>query len=118
MSFTWPAGFEFVDAIVGGVIPNQFIPAVEKGLKEYMVDGPLAGYPTTDFRATLYFGSYHTVDSKEVAFKSAARLSFRKGWMEAKPILLEPIYKVRIMIPEEFMGDWTDADYQCRYSSR
>jgi elongation factor G len=97
-------GFEFVDAVVGGAIPQQFIPAVEKGLRENIADGPLAGFPTTDFRATLYFGSYHKVDSKEVAFKAAARLSFRKGWMEAKPILLEPIYKVRIVIPEEFMG--------------
>jgi elongation factor G len=99
------SGFEFVDAIVGGAVPNQYIPAVEKGLRENIADGPLAGYPTTDFRATLFFGSYHKVDSKEVAFKSAARLSFRKGWMDASPILLEPVYSVRIMIPEEFMGD-------------
>lgn len=99
------SGFEFVDAIVGGVIPNQFIPAVEKGLRENMGDGPLAGFPATDFRATLFFGSYHKVDSKEIAFKSAARISFRKGWMEANPILLEPVYIVTIIIPEEFMGD-------------
>lgn len=99
------SGFEFVDAIVGGSVPNQYIPAVEKGLRENIADGPLAGFPTTDFRATLFFGSYHKVDSKEVAFKAAARISFRKGWLEASPILLEPVYSVRIMIPEEFMGD-------------
>lgn len=99
------AGFEFVDAIVGGVIPNSFIPAVEKGLREYMSDGPLAGYPATDFKATLFFGSYHKVDSKEIAFKQAARLSFKKGWMEATPILLEPVYNATIFIPEEYMGD-------------
>ncbi|MBU1023873.1 elongation factor G, partial [bacterium] len=99
------AGFEFVDAIVGGVIPNTFIPAVEKGLREYMADGPLAGYPATDFKATLFFGSYHKVDSKEIAFKQAARLSFKKGWIDANPILLEPVYNATIYIPEEYMGD-------------
>ena len=98
------SGFEFEDAIVSGVVPNQFIPAVEKGLRENMSDGPLAGYPATDFKATLFFGSYHKVDSKEIAFKLAARLSFRRGWMEASPILLEPIYNVHIIIPEDFMG--------------
>jgi len=97
-------GFEFVDAIVSGVVPNQFIPAVEKGLRENLGDGPLAGFPATDFKATLYFGSYHKVDSKEIAFKLAARKAFRKGWMDASPILLEPVYNVRIVIPEEFMG--------------
>jgi len=99
------SGFEFVDAIVSGVVPNQFIPAVEKGLRENMSDGPLAGFPATDFKATLFFGSYHKVDSKEIAFKLAARKSFRIGWMEASPILLEPIYNVSITIPEEFMGN-------------
>ena len=99
------AGFEFEDNIVGGAIPKGFIPAVEKGLRENMVKGPMAGFPVVDFKATLYFGSYHEVDSSEMSFKLAARLSFRKGIMDAGPILLEPIMNVEVMVPEEYLGD-------------
>jgi elongation factor G len=99
------AGFEFEDSIVGGAIPKGFIPAVEKGLRENMVKGPLAGFPVVDFKATLYFGSYHDVDSSEMSFKLAARLSFRKGILEAGPILLEPIMNVEVTVPEDYLGD-------------
>ncbi|NLL37288.1 MAG: elongation factor G [Fretibacterium sp.] len=99
------AGFEFVDSIKGGVVPSNFIPAVEKGLREYMVQGPLAGFPVVDFRAELFFGSYHEVDSSEMSFKLATRLSFRKGIMDASPILLEPIMNVEVTVPDQYMGD-------------
>ncbi|MGI6175734.1 MAG: elongation factor G [Christensenellales bacterium] len=97
--------FEFVDNIVGGVVPRQYIPAVEKGLRESMKKGVLAGYPMVNIRCTLYDGKYHPVDSKEIAFISAARLAYRKGCAEANPILLEPIYSVAINTPDEYMGD-------------
>ncbi len=100
-----PGGdFEFVDEIVGGVVPKNFIPAVEKGLQEARKRGVIAGFPTIGFRASLHFGSYHDVDSSELAFKLAATLAFKKGIAEAKPILLEPIYEVTVMTPETFMG--------------
>ncbi len=99
------SGFEFEDSIVGGAIPKGFIPAVEKGLRENMIKGPLAGFPVVDFKATLFFGSYHDVDSSEMSFKLAARLSFRKGIMEAGPILLEPIMNVEVTVPEDYLGD-------------
>ncbi|MBR1671364.1 MAG: elongation factor G, partial [Fretibacterium sp.] len=99
------AGFEFVDSVVGGAVPRNFIPAVEKGLREYMVAGPLAGFPVVDFRAELYYGSYHDVDSSEMSFKLATRLSFRKGIMDASPVLLEPIMNVEVTVPDQFMGD-------------
>jgi len=99
------SGFEFVDEIFGGAVPKQFIPAVEKGLREIMQKGVLAGYPTTDFRAVLYDGSYHPVDSNEISFKLAAHLAFKKAIPEAGPVLLEPIMNVTITIPEEFTGD-------------
>jgi len=99
------SGFEFVDEIRGGVVPSQFIPAVEKGLKEIMQNGVLAGYPTTDFRAALYDGSYHVVDSSEISFKLAAHLAFKKAIPQAGPILLEPIMDVVVTVPEEFLGD-------------
>lgn len=99
------AGFEFVDEVFGGHVPRNFIPAVEKGLREAMTKGVLAGYPVTDFRAALYDGSSHPVDSSEIAFKLAAHLAFKKGMEEANPILLEPIMKVTIIVPEQFMGD-------------
>ncbi|RCK80670.1 MAG: Translation elongation factor G-related protein [Candidatus Ozemobacter sibiricus] len=100
-----PGGdFEFVDEIVGGVVPKNFIPAVEKGLQEARKRGVIAGFPTIGFKATLHFGSYHDVDSSELAFKLAATLAFKKGIAEAKPILLEPIYEVTVMTPESFMG--------------
>ena len=99
------SGFEFVDEIRGGVVPSQYIPAVEKGLREIMQKGVLAGYPTTDFRAVLYDGSYHPVDSSEISFKLAAHLAFKKAIPQAGPVLLEPIMNVTITVPEEFMGD-------------
>lgn len=98
-------GFEFVDKVVGGVVPRNFIPAVEKGLRENLSRGVLAGFPIVGLRATLYDGSYHPVDSSEMAFKTAARLSLRKGCAEANPVLLEPIYRAEIIVPDEYMGD-------------
>ena len=97
--------FEFVDKIVGGVVPRQYIPAVEKGLRESLGRGVLAGYPMVNLRATLYDGSYHPVDSSEMAFKVAASLAYKKGCAEAGPTLLEPIYKLVVTIPDEYMGD-------------
>ena len=99
------ADFIFEDKIVGGVVPRQYIPAVEKGLKESIQKGVLAGYPVVGLKCTLYDGSYHTVDSSEMAFKVAANLAFKKGIAEANPILLEPIMKVVVTIPDEYMGD-------------
>jgi len=99
------SGFEFVDKIRGGSVPNSYIPAVEKGLREIIKKGVLAGYPTTDFRAALYDGSFHTVDSSEIAFKLAAHLAFKKGIPDASPVLLEPIMNFTITIPEGFTGD-------------
>ena len=98
-------GFEFVDKIVGGVIPRQYIPSVEKGIVEAMEHGILAGYPVTDFRATVYDGSYHDVDSSDMAFKIAASMGFKKGMEQSQPTLLEPIMKVEVIVPEEFVGD-------------
>ena len=98
-------GFKFIDSVVGGAVPRNFIPAVEKGLREYMVCGPLAGFPVVDFSAELYYGSYHDVDSSEMSFKLATRLSFKKGIMDAGPVLLEPVMDVEVTVPERFMGD-------------
>ena len=97
--------FEFVNEIFGGAIPRNFIPAVEKGIQESRQKGVLAGFPTVDFRVVLYDGSYHDVDSSEMAFKIAGSLAFKKGIREAKPILLEPIMNVEVQGPEEFAGD-------------
>lgn len=97
--------FEFVDKVVGGVVPRNFIPSVEKGLRENLPKGVLAGYPMVGLRAILYDGSYHPVDSSEMAFKTAARLAYKKGCMDASPALLEPIYHVEVLIPDEYMGD-------------
>src|SRR4051812_819598 len=97
--------FEFVNDVFGGAIPKNFIPAVEKGILEARSKGVLAGYPTVDFRVTLYDGSYHDVDSSEMAFKIAGSLAFKKGVREAKPILLEPVMNVEVSAPEEFAGD-------------
>ncbi|MFZ5974919.1 MAG: elongation factor G [Bacillota bacterium] len=99
------ADFEFIDKIVGGVVPRQYIPAVEKGLRESVARGVLAGYPVVGIRCTLYDGSFHSVDSSEMAFKTAARLAFKKGCALASPVLLEPIYRVEVLIPDEYMGD-------------
>ena len=98
-------GFEFVDAIVGGAIPKTYIPAVEKGILESCQKGVLAGYPCIDFRVTLDDGSFHAVDSSEMAFKVAGSLAFKKAAQEAKPVLLEPIMEVTIIAPDDFMGD-------------
>lgn len=97
--------FEFVDKIFGGAVPRNYIPAVEKGLVEAMEEGVLAGFPAVDIRATLLDGSYHNVDSSEMAFKIAASLAYKKGMMEANPVLLEPIVNVEVKVPENFMGD-------------
>lgn len=97
--------FEFTEEVFGGSVPRQYFPAVEKGLQEALDEGVLAGFPVTSIKATLFDGSYHTVDSSEMAFKMAARLSFRKGMEGAKPVLLEPIMNVEVIIPENFMGD-------------
>lgn len=97
-------GFEFVDAITGGVIPREYIKPVEEGVREAMEAGILAGYPMTDIRVTLHFGSYHEVDSSEMAFKIAGSLAFKDAAQKADPVLLEPIMKVEIVAPEEYMG--------------
>lgn len=99
------AGFEFVNEIVGGVIPREYIPAVEKGIKEQMENGVIAGYPMVDVKATLYDGSYHDVDSSEMAFKIAGSMAFKEGAKKANPVLLEPIMKVEVVTPEDYMGD-------------
>ncbi|CAI2633786.1 MULTISPECIES: elongation factor G [Lactobacillaceae] len=98
-------GFEFENAIVGGVVPREYIPSVEQGLKESMANGVLAGYPLIDVKAKLYDGSYHDVDSSEAAFKVAASLALRNAAKSAGPVILEPIMKVDIVVPEEYMGD-------------
>lgn len=98
-------GFEFADKIVGGVIPQQYRPAVEKGIVEAMQEGVVAGYPVVDIKVSLVDGSYHTVDSSEMAFKIAGSLGFKKGILACQPILLEPIVKIDIEIPDEYMGD-------------
>jgi elongation factor G len=98
-------GFEFGNKIVGGVVPKQYIPAVEKGLREAMAEGVLAGYPVVDLTATLVDGSYHTVDSSEMAFKVAASQALKKAFDAASPALLEPILEVDVVVPDEFMGD-------------
>jgi elongation factor G len=99
------AGFEFVDKIVGGAIPRQFIPSVEKGIVEAKNVGVLAGFPCVDFRVTLYDGSFHDVDSSDMAFKIAGSMGYKKGCEQAKPTLLEPIMKMVVTVPEENMGD-------------
>lgn len=96
---------QFVDKVVGGAVPRNFIPAVEKGLRDCISNGVLAGYPVVGLKATLYDGSYHPVDSSEMAFKVAASIAYKKGLEEAKPILLEPIMNVKILVPDSYMGD-------------
>ncbi len=98
-------GFEFEDAVVGGVVPGRFVPAVEKGIIEALESGVVAGYKVVDVKVTLFDGSYHDVDSDEHSFKIAGRMAFKKGFREAKPILLEPIYEIEVIVPEEYMGD-------------
>ena len=99
------AGFEFVDAVKGGSIPREYIPAVEKGIKEATENGALAGYPVVDVKVTLFDGSYHDVDSSEIAFKIAGSMAFKEAARKASPVLLEPIMAVEVVVPEEFMGD-------------
>jgi elongation factor G len=100
-------GFEFVDAIRSGVIPQEFIPAVEKGVHEALDKGVIAGFPMVDMKVTLYDGTYHEVDSSEIAFKIAAAMALHEGAKRAKPILLEPIMKVEVIVPERFLGEAT-----------
>ena len=99
------AGFEFKNSIVGGAIPKEYIPKIEEGIKEAMQNGPIAGYQVVDVGVELYDGSYHEVDSSEMAFKIAASMAFREAVKKAKPVLLEPIFKVEVTVPEEYMGD-------------
>jgi elongation factor G len=98
-------GFEFVDAIKGGVIPSGFIPAVEKGISEAMADGVVAGYPMNGVKVTLFDGSYHSVDSSEMAFKVAGSMAFKDAAHNASPVLLEPIMTVTLSVPEDSVGD-------------
>ncbi|MBK8959059.1 MAG: elongation factor G [Proteobacteria bacterium] len=98
------SGFEFVNGIVGGVVPKEFIPAVQKGIQEALANGVLAGYPVVDVKVTLHDGSYHDVDSNEMAFKIAGSIGFKEGMREAKPVLLEPLMSVEIVTPDEYMG--------------
>jgi elongation factor G len=98
-------GFEFADKIVGGVVPRQFIPAVEKGIRETLDQGVIAGYPVVDVRAALVFGKYHSVDSSEAAFKTAGALGFKAAFAQANPVLLEPVMKVQVTVPSEYAGD-------------
>ncbi|BCD69611.1 elongation factor G [Helicobacter suis] len=99
------SGYEFVNEISGGVIPKEYIPAVDKGIQEAMQSGVLAGYPVVDFKVTLYDGSYHEVDSSEMAFKIAGSMAFKEACRAANPVLLEPMMKVEVEVPEEYMGD-------------
>ncbi len=101
------AGFEFVDAVKGGVVPQEFIPAVEKGVREAMDKGVVAGFPLVDMRVSLYDGSYHDVDSSEIAFKIAASISLQEAVRRGKPVLLEPIMKLEVIVPEKFLGETT-----------
>jgi elongation factor G len=98
-------GYEFVDKISGGVIPKEYIPSVDAGIQDAMQSGVLAGYPVVDIRATLVYGSYHDVDSSEMAFKIAGSMCFKDAARKAKPVLLEPIMAVEVVTPEDYMGE-------------
>lgn len=98
-------GYEFINEIVGGVIPKEYIPAVDKGIQEQMQNGVIAGYPVVDVKVTLFDGSFHEVDSSEMAFKIAGSMGFKQGALKAKPVLLEPIMSVEVVTPEDYMGD-------------
>jgi elongation factor G len=97
-------GYQFVDAIKGGVVPREYIPAVDKGIQETLPSGILAGYPVVDVKATLFFGSYHDVDSNENAFRMAASMAFKDGMRKASPVLLEPMMAVEVETPEDYAG--------------
>jgi elongation factor G len=101
------AGFEFVNDIVGGVIPREYIPAIEKGVREQLGNGVLAGYPVVDVRVAVYDGSFHEVDSNEIAFKIAGSMAFKDGAARGKPVLLEPVMKVEVVTPEDYLGSVT-----------
>src|SRR4030042_6367183 len=103
------AGIEFAEKVVGGAVPKGFFAGVEKGVREAAAEGVLAGYPLSDFKATLYDGSFHAVDSKELSFKIAASMALKQGVLECKPALMEPIMTVEIRIPAAYMGDVTRA---------
>jgi elongation factor G len=98
-------GYEFINATVGGSIPKEYIPAVDAGIKGAMMSGILAGYPVVDCKVTLYDGSYHEVDSSEMAFKIAGSMAFKEAMRKADPVILEPIMKVAVIVPDEYMGD-------------
>ncbi len=98
-------GFEFADEVKGGVIPGKFIPSVEKGVIEAMQEGSLCGAPVVDTKVTVYFGSYHTVDSSDMAFKVAASMGFKDGYLQCKPVILEPIYNIEVIVPDDYTGD-------------
>jgi elongation factor G len=98
-------GYEFINGIVSGSVPREFIPAVDKGIKEAVDTGVMAGYPVVDVKVTLFDGSYHDVDSNEMAFKIAGSMGFKDGFRRAKPVILEPIMKVEVVTPEEYSGD-------------
>jgi elongation factor G len=98
-------GYEFVNGIVGGVVPKEYVPAVDKGVREQMMNGVVAGYPVVDCRVTIFDGSYHDVDSSEIAFKIAGSMAFKEGAKKARPVLLEPIMKVEVVTPEDHTGD-------------
>ena len=98
-------GYEFINGIVGGVVPKEYIPAVSAGIQEAMRNGVVAGFPVVDIKAKLYDGSYHDVDSDEISFKVAGSIAFKEGAKKAKPVLLEPIMEVEVVTPEEYLGD-------------
>ena len=98
-------GYEFVNAIVGGAVPKEYIPAVDQGIQGAMHAGVLAGYPVVDVKVTLYDGSYHEVDSSEMAFKIAGSMAFKEAMRKCDPVIMEPIMKVSVIVPEEYMGD-------------
>ncbi len=98
-------GYEFVSKVVGGTVPREYWSAVDKGIKEALDEGILAGYPVVDIKAILYDGSYHEVDSSEMAFKIAGSMGFKEAAKKAKPVILEPIMNVEVVTPEEYMGD-------------
>src|SRR3989304_5527407 len=98
-------GYEFVNGLIGGVVPREYIPAVDKGVQEQLGNGVIAGYPVVDVKVTIFDGSYHDVDSNEMAFKIAGSMAFKAGAKKADPVLLEPIMKVEVVTPEDYMGD-------------
>jgi elongation factor G len=108
-------GFEFINSIKGGVVPGEYIKPVQQGIEEAMANGVIAGYPVVDIKAELYDGSYHDVDSNEMAFKIAGSMALQEGVKKAAPVLLEPVMKVVVVTPEEFMGDVIgDLEQQAR----